>query len=184
MPEIADKNEGKTVFEIIVRENQPMLMTYLRAVVRDQSVADDLFQDTMLIAWQKLDEYDRRRPIGPWLRGIGAKLVLAHFRKSKKDVMLLSAESLEYFDQQLQHISEKPGDTWEEKTEALTGCIGTLPDHHRHAIKFRYFQQKPVSEIAKTSKTSIEAIKKRLQRARSQLLDCLKRKKVVVEVAT
>jgi RNA polymerase sigma-70 factor (ECF subfamily) len=59
------KTEAREVFEILVRENYPMLMTYLRAVVRDESVIDDLFQETMLIAWQKLDEYDRARPFGP-----------------------------------------------------------------------------------------------------------------------
>ena len=54
-----EKTEAKAIFEILVRENQAMLMTYLRAVARNQSVIDDLFQETMLVAWQKLNEYDQ-----------------------------------------------------------------------------------------------------------------------------
>ena len=160
-----------------------MLMTYLRAVVQNQSVIDDLFQETMLIAWQKLDEYDRERPFGPWLRGIAAKLVMAHFRKAKSDVMMLEAETLEYLSQQLQYISERPGDTWDEKIAALRDCIEGLPDQNRQAIHLRYFEQTPASQIAAITKTTVEAIKKRLQRARTQLLDCLRRKKVVMETA-
>jgi len=178
------KDQARAVFEILVRENQAMLMTYLQATLPERSVADDLFQETMLVVWQKLDEYDRTRPFGPWLRGIAARLVMAHFRKVKNNAIPLSAETLEYLSQQLQHISERPGDTWGQKTEALTACIETLPDHHKQAINLRYFEQIPVAKISGITKVSAEAIKKRLQRARAQLLDCLKRKKVIAELAT
>lgn len=184
MPGKAKENEAKAVFEILVRENQAMLMTYLRAVVRDQSAIDDLFQETMLIAWQKLDEYDRSRPFGPWLRGIAGKLVMAHFRKAKSDFIALEGETLEYLSRQLQHINERPGDTWDEKIAALTNCIEALSELHRQAIKLRYFEQTPASQIAVTANTSVETIKKRLQRARAELLDCLRRKNVVMEIAT
>jgi RNA polymerase sigma-70 factor (ECF subfamily) len=177
-----NKNEARAVFEILVRENQAMLMTYLRAIARNKSLIDDLFQETMLIAWQKLDEYDRDRPFGPWLRGIAAKLVMAQSRKAKSDIMTFESEFLEYLSQQLQHISERPGDTWDEKIAALTHCIEALSDQYQQAIKLRYFEQTPALQIAVISQTSIETIKKRLQRARSQLLDCLKHKKVVVEM--
>ncbi len=179
-----EKNEARSVFEILVRENQGMLMTYLRAVIRNPSVIDDLFQETMLVAWQKLEEYDRTRPFGPWLRGIAANLVMAHFRKSKNDIMILQGETLEYLSKQLQHISERPGDTWEEKITALKNCIDALPDNNRQAINLRYLEDNPVQKIAAESETTVETIKKRLQRARAQLLDCLRRKKVVMEITT
>ena len=50
------KNEAHTIFEILVRENEAMLMTYLRAAVRNQAVVEDLFQETMLVAWRILNE--------------------------------------------------------------------------------------------------------------------------------
>ncbi len=178
------KEDAVVVFEILVRENQAMLITYLRAVLRDHSVVDDLFQETMLVVWQKLDEFDRSRPFGPWLRGIAANLVMAHFRKVKNDVMLLEEETLEYLSQQLQYISERPGDSWDEKIAALKHCIETLSEDYRQVINLRYFEENSASQIAATSKTAIETIKKRLQRARVLLLDCLQRKKVIMEIST
>lgn len=178
------KTEAREVFEILVRENQAMLMTYLRAVVRNRTVIDDLFQETMLIAWQKLNEYERDRPFGPWLRGIAAKLVMAHFRKAKSDIMIFEDETLEYLSQQLQYISERPGDTWDEKIAALKHCIETLSEDYRQAINLRYFEQNSALQIATITKATIETIKKRLQRARTQLLECLRRKKVVMEITT
>ncbi len=176
--------EARTIFEILVRENQAMLMTYLRAIVRNPSAIEDLFQEVMLTAWQKLDEYDRTLPFGPWLRGIAARLVMAHFRKAKSDIILFESETLEYLDQQLDYISERPGDRWDEKISALMHCIEALSDHYRETINLRYFEQNSTRKISEILKTNSETIKKRLQRARAQLLECLKRKKVVMEIET
>ncbi len=156
-------------------------MTYLRAVIRDRSTIDDLFQETMLVAWQKLNEYDRTRPFGPWLRGIASKLVMVYFRKVKSDIMIFESETLEYLDRQLELISENPGDTWNEKISALSHCIETLSDHYRQAIHLRYFEHNSILQIASVSNTAVETIKKRLQRARAQLFNCLRHKKIVME---
>ena len=47
-----------------------MLTVFLRSRVNDEAAVDDLFQETMLVAWKRLDECDLSRPFGPWLRGI------------------------------------------------------------------------------------------------------------------
>jgi len=178
------QNEAQSIFEILVRENEGMLMTYLRAAVRNQSVVEDLFQETMLVAWRRLNEYDRSRPFGPWVRGMAAKLIMAHFRKAKSDLMIAGGDTLEYLSQQIEHIHERPGDTWEQKIAALEYCIEALPDHYQQTIQLRYFKHQPASTISEIMKVPLEAVRKRLQRARAQLLDCLRRKKVVMEANT
>jgi RNA polymerase sigma factor (sigma-70 family) len=177
-------NEAQAVFEILVRENEAMLMTYLRAAVRNQSTVEDIFQETMLVAWRRLNEYDRSCPFGPWVRGIAAKLIMAHFRKAKSDIMITGCETLEYLSRQIEHIHERPGDTWEQKIDALKHCIEALQDNYREMIELRYFKHQPASRISEITKISLEAVRKRLQRARAQLLDCLKRKKVIMETGT
>ena len=178
------QNEAQAVFEILVRENEAMLMTYLRAVVRDQTVVEDLFQETMLVSWRKLSEYDRSCPFGPWVRGIAAKLIMAHFRKAKCDSMITGCDALEYLSRQIEHIHERPGDTWEQKIDALKHCIEALPDKYREMIDLRYFKQQPASRISEITQVSVEAVRKRLQRARGLLLNCLRRKNVVMETGT
>lgn len=176
--------EAQAIFEILVRENEAMLVTYLRAAVRSQNAVEDLFQETMLVAWQKLNDYDRSRPFGPWIRGIAAKLIMAHFRKAKSDIMITGCETLEYLSQQIEHIHERPGDTWEQKIDALKHCIEALPNNYKEMIELRYFKHQLPSKISEITSISLEAVLKRLQRARAQLLDCLKRKRVVMEVGT
>ena len=62
--------DAADVFAILVREHADRLLAYLRATVPASSV-DDLFQETVLVAWRRLPDYDRARPFGAWLRGIG-----------------------------------------------------------------------------------------------------------------
>lgn len=161
-----------------------MLMTYLRAAACDGNVVDDLFQEVMLVAWKKLDQFDHSRPFGPWLRGIAAKLVMAHFRKAKSDFMIVGEETLEYLSDQLQHISQRPGDTWEDKIVVLKDCIEALSERYQRAIHLRYFEQIPTEQIATQTQSSVETIRKRLQRARLRLLDCLQRRHIVMETVS
>ena len=169
--------------EKLVRRHQSKVFAYILMIVKDKQLADDLFQETMLTAWKRLSEFDRTRPFGPWLRGIAARLVMAHYRKAKRSFLIGGDEMLEYVSQQIEHISARPGDTWEEKIEGLVHCIEALPDRYRQPIRLRYFEDRPAREIAGMSETSLEAVKKRLQRARSMLLDCLRRQGMIKDEA-
>ena len=64
---------AKHVFSILVNENAGMLMSYLKSLVWKHDAAEDIFQETMLVAWRKIDQCDLDRPFGPWLRGIATK---------------------------------------------------------------------------------------------------------------
>jgi RNA polymerase sigma-70 factor (ECF subfamily) len=88
---------------------------------------------------------------------------------------------LEYLDGQVHHISQGRGDTWDQKIAALKECIEALPADQKQAIDLRYLDNESAKSIAQRLRVSHEAIKKRLQRARGQLLNCLRRKKVLPE---
>jgi RNA polymerase sigma-70 factor len=176
--------KAEAVFEILVRENADMLVTYLRAAVWNAAAVDDLFQETMLVAWRRLAQFDPTRPFGPWLRGIAARLVLAHARKAKRDVMLCDERVMEYLDRQVQRISQQSGDTWDDKLAALRDCIAALPAVHREAVTLRYLEGHDAQGMASLLAVTREAIKKRLQRARTQLVSCLQGKGVLSEAGT
>jgi RNA polymerase sigma-70 factor (ECF subfamily) len=65
---------AKQIFEILVRENSRMLLAFIRSIQSDQAAADDIWQETMLVAWRRIGDYDNSRPFGPWLRGIAQKI--------------------------------------------------------------------------------------------------------------
>ena len=168
------------VFEMLVRENTRMLMTYLRSLVRDEAAVDDLFQETMVVAWRRMDDCDLSRPFGPWLRGIASRLVMAHFRKKKKLPVLLNEKLLERIDEKFESINAQVGNTWEEKLQELEQCIEALPPKYQDVVRIRYLDNMSSDVVAETLGLTREACKKRLQRARQRIADCLKRKGLLI----
>lgn len=167
----------KDVFEILVREQAGMLTAFLRALVRDPGLVDDLFQETLVIAWRKLNQYDKSRPFGPWLRGIAGRLVLAARRQRAKDCLFCDSAVLEHLEAHTNWIAEQPGDTFEQKIECLRLCLANLPDHYRAALQGRYAEQDVACEtLAERLAVPLETLKKRLQRGRVKLLECLQSK--------
>lgn len=175
--------DAKQLFEILVRENADMLIAYLRAAMRDAAVADDLFQETMLTAWRRIEDYDRDRAFGPWLRGIAAKLVLAHHRASVRVAAPHEPAVLEHLSQRLDQVQTLRGDTFPDKLDALRRCVDALPDKYSAAVQMRYHRELGLAEIGEQLQLTAEAVKKRLQRAKSRLSDCLERKLATVEGA-
>ena len=171
--------DARDLFETLVRENADMLTAFIRATVRDHSLADDVFQETMLTAWRRLDEYDKQRPFGSWLRGIAARVQLAVYRKAKRGFASCDEETLEYLAARFATLDRQPGDTFEEKLECLRDCVERLPDEYREPIQLYYASSGSAGTTADTLGLSVETIKKRLQRARARLLDCMHRKLAV-----
>lgn len=182
--ETEDDMDAQDLFEILVREHAGMLTVYLRSAVRDPAAVDDLFQETMIVAWRTLDRFDRRRPFGPWLRGIAGKLVLAHRRKSAAAMLVCDEQTLEHLDRRMTALQRAPGDCLDEKLEGLRQCVEALPDRYREAVKLRYRDELSASAVAQRLSLSLEAVKKQLQRGRSRLLECLERKLACLEGAS
>lgn len=152
-----------------------MLVAFLRSLVSAQDAVDDLFQETMLVAWRRLHEFDHSRPFGPWLRGIAANLVLAHRRKSAiahRRVMNCEPEVLEELERQFSALGSRRGDSFRERVELLKDCLSRLPEQMRQAIELAYAKGMMLRQVALATGTGEEAIKKRVQRAREALADC------------
>ena len=175
-------NLAQSIFSVLVHENTGMLMTYLRASVAKESLAEDLFQETMVVAWKRFEEFDRTRPFGPWLRGIAKNLILAHYRRSKRDMLLCTEEVLEHLDRRVEQIAQRPGDTWDDKITSLADCLEQLPGEYREPLELHYRDHHNTNTISGLLAMSREAVKKRLQRARTKLADCLRRKNVLTDL--
>jgi RNA polymerase sigma-70 factor (ECF subfamily) len=168
------------VFEILIRENAEMLLAYLRSIVRDKDAVDDLFQESMLVAWRKIEQYDRERPFGAWLRGIARNLALGHFRKRAGHDQPLDSKALEWLESRFAQVNGLGGDTLGEKLSALRDCVEALPEPYRQPVRMRYTDSLPLPEIGKSLQLTAEGLKKRLTRAKLRLAECLERKLAAV----
>ena len=168
--------DAKTLFEILIREHTDMLVAYLRSGVRDPHAVDDLYQETVLTAWKRLEDYDRDKPFGPWLRGISGKLMLAYYRKVSGGATPLDDQALEWLNERFAAIHSMPGDAFHEKLTALRECIEALPEAYQRPIVMRFKEERGLTEIESILQVAKETLKKRLARGKSRLAECLERK--------
>ena len=55
----------------------------------------------------------------------------------------------------------------------LDECVAALPEEYRDAIHLCYRNEMPVARVAREVGASVEAVKKRLQRARAMIAACM-----------
>ncbi|MEO1617514.1 MAG: sigma-70 family RNA polymerase sigma factor [Planctomycetota bacterium] len=175
--------DATSLFEILIRENTDMLFAYIRSGVRDQHAVEDLYQETVLTAWKRLDTFDRERPIGPWLRGIAGKTMLAYYRKTSRAAQPIDEESLQWLSDRFEAIGSLQGDTFYDKLAALRECIESLPETYQRPITLRYTDQRCLGEIESILSLAKETLKKRLARGKARLASCLESKLRIAETS-
>jgi RNA polymerase sigma factor (sigma-70 family) len=68
-------------FEILVRRHQGLVRAQLRRLLPDDhAAADDLAQETFVLAWRKLDQFRGEARFGTWLHRIAHACFLQHCR--------------------------------------------------------------------------------------------------------
>ena len=103
---------------------------------------------------------------------------MAMFRKGKREIYVDSAvvEALEVRAEALERswmgMEHNP-------LETLQDCVGRLPERYRDAVEILYRGDRSVADVAAATEMGLEAAKKRLQRARHLLADCLRTKGVL-----
>ena len=168
---------ARELFEVLIREHGDALLASIRATA-GPAHADDIFQDAVLVAWRRLPDYDRTRPFGPWLRGI-ARMIALDYAGRHARVRIASPEVMESVERDLRAFERFTGADAEtamdfrERLAALDDCLSRLPAMYAHAVQAAYRDAHTLAHIANASGESTETIKKRLQRARAMLGECL-----------
>lgn len=168
----ANDPSGREVFEILARENADMLAAYLRSLLGSDSALDDIFQEALVVAWRRLKEYDRSRPFGAWLRGIARHLVMEHHRRGKVRAAAVDEAVLEALDARYDRFA-RSGEGFTQRAEQLLTCLSRLPETMREVVEMVYARGLLLKQIALSLGAAEETVKKRVQRARSALAECM-----------
>ena len=152
--------------------HQDDVRAVIASMVRDRIACDDIFQEVALVLWRKFDSFDSTRSFGAWARGIAVRKVLQSFEKSRRTPVALSPETMEAilsaFD------AEEPGEP--ERDEALTACIGQLPEKSRRLLALRYDDGLSLESIAQRIASTLDAVNKALSRIRLALRHCIEQR--------
>ncbi len=153
---------------------QDDLRAFIDAVVRDATLADDIFQEISLTLWKNFGRYDPTRSFGAWARGVAAIKIKEDRRLRARLPQTFPDEIIEAVARGFDNDSQQ-GD-WQERERALQECLASLPDNGRKLITERYGQERSIDSIAAGFCLSVDAIYQALSRMRKQLRTCIEKR--------
>ncbi len=147
----------------VEREQEALRAFLLALCCGNKSDADDLAQDALVKAYLSCAGYQDKGKFRSWLFKIAHNTFLNH---------KASCRTMETLDEAKALVSDISADSSFEH-QSLYIALRTLPPKERSAITLFYLNCYSIKEIAVSTDTSEEAVKKQLSRGRDKLKERL-----------
>lgn len=187
LPEASDEtllealcNGQHEVFGTLVRRYERELYGYLRRYLGDESLAEDVFQNTFLQIFVKRKQYEPGRPVRPWLYAIATNQAIDALRRVGRHPTV----SLEIptdddgndptgWAAALQSTGPGPLEslTVKERQERVRASVDRLPELLRPVLILAYYQGLKYREIADILEIPVGTVKSRLHAAIARLTE-------------
>lgn len=139
---------------------------FCRARAYGEMDAQDLMNETLMVAFEKLDELKSDKAFFSFLCGISIRILSNAARKKQASFKDLGAA---------ENLYDQTSETEKNfEVEMLHKCLSKLPDIQRECIILFEISGFSINEIATIQNSSISAIKQRLKRGRERLEEILK----------
>ena len=169
-------NAARAEFYNIYRNRLYSLI--LEQVGRDQTVAEDLVQETFLAALGSLDKFRGDSQLYTWLRSIALHKINDFYRRRAREPR--PKESPPDFDamKQLEQTADnEPAPLtameFEEIRQSVHEALGDLPQDYQEVLILKYLEEMPVLEISQIMGRSPKSVEGLLSRARKAMRDNL-----------
>jgi RNA polymerase sigma-70 factor, ECF subfamily len=162
-------------YATIVKLFQASLMTLCTALLRNRQAAEELAQDALVRAYERLHLFDVRQPMKPWLYKIAYRLAQQRRRAQSRETARQEVAATLH---EQNRSDSGPAERLfaDERSEMLWQAVSELPMAQRTAVVLYYRENLTVKEVAKALGVSPGTIKTHLFRARSQIQTSLRGK--------
>jgi RNA polymerase sigma-70 factor, ECF subfamily len=169
----------RDAFGVLVRRYEGELYGYLRRYLGDGELAEDVFQNTFIQVFTKLDQYEKGRPVRPWLYTIATHQAIdALRRQGRHQAVSLDQEREELAGADMPQLlglleSRDPGPLeqlqGDERRQLVRASVDRLPDFLRQVVVLAYFQSLKYKDIADILDIPVGTVKSRLHAALMRL---------------
>ena len=147
-------------FDELLSRIQDKLFTYIVCMVKDEELANDLFQETFIKAIMKLRDgkYKDSGKFSFWMTRIAHNVIIDHYREQKgmhivepskdNDLQNLKVASVLESDHERNMVNEQV-------LKDVKRLMNALPEPQREVVFMRYFQEMSFKEIAEATGVSI-----------------------------
>lgn len=170
--------------ELLINRYRKQVYTYIFLLVKNQHLAEDIFQDTFIKVIKSLDggKYQDNGKFLAWVLRIAHNLVIDHYRKERQ----LNATSREDFGLDIlnsRKYAVKPAEDAiidRQIRKDIRGLIDSLPEEQKEVLILRQYCELSFKEIADHTNVSINTALGRMRYALINLRRMVKEKNLTL----
>ncbi len=175
--------DRSAISELIERHSQ-RVRSYIGMMVKDDDVADDIFQETFIKAVKVIDEgrYTDSGKFLSWVLRIAHNRVLDYFRREKSSRQLNESEAGYDVLGTLRFAEPNAEDrlVHSEIENSVRQLIDLLPEEQQEVVRLRYYSKLSFAEIAEQTEVSINTALGRMRYALINLRRMIQEKNIVL----
>jgi len=153
-------------------ERRTELLAYARAIVTDWSLAEDVFQEALVVAIEKGPDLPDEAGFGRWMREVIRRIALDALGRRQRAPRLMDPQLLEI----LEPAWERQEGRWGgDLRQALRRCMEKLTDRARLLLRERYEKQLTGSRLAERVGLTLNSAYATLTRLHRVLEDCTRK---------
>ncbi len=175
--------DRSAISELIERHSR-RVRSYIGMMVKDDAVADDIFQETFIKAVKVIDEggYTDSGKFLSWVLRIAHNRVLDHFRREKSRRQLNEKDAGYDVLGTLRFAENTVEDeiVHSELMETVRRLVEELPEDQREVVRLRYYSKLSFQEIAEQTEVSINTALGRMRYALINLRRMIKQKNIIL----
>lgn len=160
-------------FAALMRQNNRRLYRLARSIVRDESEAEDVVQETYVRALAHLGDFRGEASLATWLARIAANEALGRLRRRRPMVDLSQAENVIALSGAGNTINPESAAARREVRRVIERAVDELPANFRTVFMLRAVEQMSIAETAALLAISPETVKTRFHRANRLLRQAL-----------
>ncbi|MGD0341833.1 MAG: sigma-70 family RNA polymerase sigma factor [Bacteroidales bacterium] len=172
----------QSCFDQLIYRHKNKVFAYISLYIRDQALAEDLFQDTFMKVIQsvKAGKYQDNGKFISWVMRIAHNLIIDHFRRIKQ----MNTVSNDDYESDLFNSRKLSDSTVEDDIikrqiqKDVRKMISFLPDDQREVVILRHYAGLSFKEIAEITDVSINTALGRMRYALINMRKLMEEKKI------
>jgi RNA polymerase sigma-70 factor, ECF subfamily len=149
-------------FKMLLEQNKPFVYNHCLSIVKDESIAEDLTQETFVHAFQHLDSFRMESKLSTWLWRIAHNLSINFLRRHRQFEQEFKEDLLPTVALQKTYIDE-------ELLAKINVAMEKLSPKHKVVFEMYDIRRIPQKQIAAELGISYGTVRSRLFYARQQI---------------
>lgn len=183
-------NGDESALETLIHRHKKRLFTYIFMIVKDRTLAEDIFQDTFMkvVSTLRKGHYNEEGKFLPWVQRIAHNLIIDHFRKDKRMPTISGGTNEDGDEYSIFDIIKIREGNVEDKLvkkqvyKDLKKLVNMLPIEQKEVLMMRHYYDMSFKEISEQTNVSINTALGRMRYALINLRKLAEQNNIVLSM--